>query len=255
MTETIKTKPGLVAQQRFTKPPPRYSDVSLMTQLDKLEILRPSMANGAIPKLLKERGYIKTSQGSLESTEKGEAVIDFLIKAGFSFVDPNFTAAMEELLDAVSEGKDTRLHVLTDFHQRLMEDIERAKSMKEEMQATDFKCPLCESPLRLKHSKMGPFFSCSKWSKDGGCQYKADVGPNGEPVAKQPKAPVEIGPYPCPVCEGKMVLRSQKKTGKGFYGCAKFPACRGLRELDGTAPEPKKGGFKKGGFKKGFKKK
>jgi len=239
----------LVAVQKFTKPPPLYNGVSLCKTLDELEILRPSMANGTITKILVQREYVTEEKGNLKSTELGERVLDFLVKVDFCFIDPKFTAALESELDNIAAGKKDKLSVLQEFWKRLESDLENAKSVKNTQQTTDFPCPLCNGKLMLKHSKFGSFFSCENYKKpktvkgkpvkqEGSCEYKADVGEDGTPKEKQKKETkvYEYASFKCSKCS-KDVVKRTSKYGKQFWACSGYPSCTTIFNDDGSVVE------------------
>jgi DNA topoisomerase I len=240
---------NLDKEQKFTTPPPRYSDASLQKKCDQAQITRPATFASFL-KTLQSRGYINRVKKSFEATELGIRVVDFLVAAKMCFVDYDFTADLENKLDQIANGKEEKLAVLKNFWTTLQADIANANKVKENLSLTKFVCPKCSALLKLKHSKFGSFFSCSNYKKqkDGdkkndGCSYIATVGEHGEPIEKVVK-PKEYLDFPCEKCGKKMV----KRTGKfgEFGGCSGFPSCRSVSDLDGT--------FKKNDGKKKFKK-
>ena len=247
-TKTINEFPPLLAKQCFTKSKPRFNDVSLCGILDKLTILRPSMANGQINKTLETRNYITTEKGVITVTDLGIDVVDFLVESEFNFIDIDFTAKMEEDLDSISEGKKGRVEILNAFWESLKKGIEKGQEIKNKKQQTDFECPKCSAKLMLKSSRFGKFFSCSNYSnKEKKCEYKADVGEDGTPKEKEKKE-VVLSEFKCPACKGIMVIR-KSKYGE-FSGCQKFPKCRGMRTSEGEEIKPKKKTYKKKKYKK-----
>lgn len=243
--KTINDFSPLVATQKFTKPPSRFNDVSLHGALDKLAILRPSMANGQITKLLTARNYIKTTKGTITVTDMGIRVVDFLIESGFDFIDTKFTAKMEEELDSIANGEKTKTQLLKTFYDSLLHGLEKAKTLKSDNEKTEYSCPLCKEPLLLKHSLYGKFFTCSaRKSKTEGCQYKATVGDDGQPVEKK-KVELIVAPFKCPKCKGDIVQRTSKYGS--FWACGSFPKCKVICDDDGNEiiKKPKKKWYKK----------
>lgn len=240
--EKCKLK-NLKLEQKFTQPPPRFSDASLGKTSEDLMVTRPSTWANSI-KTLKNRGYITVAKKAFHPTETGMRVIEFLREAGMCFVDLQFTCDMENLLDDVHQGDKTRSEVLAGFWKRLKDDIENGKKIKEDRQVTEFKCPKCNGRLLSKHSRFGPFFACenSKKGDDGSCKYTARVGDDGKPEEKEPKKK-EYADFPCTKCGSKMVKRSSK-YGE-FYGCEKFPQCRATADTEGNFKETPKKSFKK----------
>lgn len=263
LTEGEKpTLQSLDKEQKWTKPPPRYSDASLSKQCEDLQVSRPATFANFL-KILEDRGYISRVKRSFQATELGIRVVDFLTAADVCFVDVAFTANMESLLDEIQSNETTRDQVLQDFWTRLQCDIERGKQIKSENELTDYDCPNCSGKLALKHSRFGPFFSCQNYKKpktdkdgndiieDGACLYTAKVGENGEPVEKKP-ACKEYADFECRKCKSKMVKR-KSKYGE-FFGCEGFPKCKETADLEGTFKEPKQYNKKKYTKKKSKKK-
>jgi len=218
-------------EQKFTQPPPRYSEQALVKKLEAEGIGRPATYS-SIFETLKKRKYIETKKNSIHTTDLGIKVTDFLVTAKFCFVDIGFTAEMESRLDEIAEGA-SKVDVLDHFWQRLKGDIENAKTAKNKMNETDIDCPKCKNgKLVKKHSKYGSFFSCSLYSsKDDKCDYTADVGEDGQPKEKVKKK-VEASEYECPKCGKPMMIR-ESKYGK-FLGCGGYSqGCRTMMDLEG----------------------
>jgi len=232
----------LLAKQCFTKNHSRFSDTSICGRLDDLEILRPSMANGIITKILVARNYIDINKGYITVTKLGMDVSNFLVESEFNFIDFQFTANMELELDKISNGDSSKLELLESFWASLQEGIEKGKAIKDKKQETKYTCPLCGSPVLLKHSIYGSFFSCSKYSKkEDGCKYKANVDEDGNLKEKE-IVEKEYADFKCNQCGSKMIKR-KSKYGE-FMGCSKFPTCKATADLNGTFKDPKKKKFK-----------
>ena len=230
------TLESLDKEQRFTKPPPRYSDASLSKKCEDDQITRPSTFASSITTLL-DRGYITQEKKAFQATDLGIKVVDFLVGADMCFVSTKFTAEMENKLDQVASNQLPKLELMTEFWTRLKQDIANGEKIKGDNELTEFDCPKCKAKLKLKHSKFGSFFSCSKYSKkEDGCDYKAQVGEDGKPFLKEVKQK-EYASFDCK-CGNKMVKRSSK-YGE-FYGCSKFPTCKVTADLEGVFKEPKK---------------
>ena len=232
---------ALEKEQKFTQPPPRYTDSSLAKFCEKKQITRPAtIAN--VFKTLKDRNYVTKKKNTFHPTDTGIAVVDFLTAADMCFVDVEFTAQMEELLDEIQSGSKDNKAVLAEFWDRLKKDIENGKKIKDANQKSEYTCPKCGGALLKKHSKFGAFFSCDHWKKkkddDGnetdGCSYTANVGDHGEPVEKVAKKK-EYADFKCKKCGSKMVKRSSK-YGE-FFGCESYPKCKTTTDLEGTFKE------------------
>ena len=242
----------LLKEQRWTIPPPRFSDASLQKKCEASQITRPATFASFLT-TLENRGYIKREKKSFHATDLGIRVVDFLVAADMCFVDMDFTAEMETWLDQIAAGNKDKLVVLQDFWEKLKANIENGKKVKGELEKTDFPCPDCKGNLRHKHSRFGPFFSCENYKKDDtGCKYTAKVGEDGKPVDKVQKVK-EYAPFMCEHCGGQMVKRNSS-YGE-FFGCGSYPACKGIADLTGQFQPLKKDGKKKSwGKKKGKKK-
>ena len=249
---------NITKSQHFTEPKPRYTDSSLAKFCEKQQITRPATV-ATVFKTLKDRGYTTKKKNTFYPTEIGMAVVDFLKKSDMCFINIEFTAQLEDLLDEIQLGKKTETEVLKQFWERLKIDIENGKKIKNQLQVSEYKCPKCSGNLLKKHSNFGAFYSCVNWkkSKKGekseGCDYIAKVGEHGEPVEKIAKV-IEYADFVCEKCDGKMIKRSSKKTGDCFYGCENFfkNGCRCTADLEGNFKEVSDN---KKVFKKFFKKK
>lgn len=226
----------LQKEQKWTSPPPRYSDASLQKKCDTLQITRPATYASFLD-TLENRSYITREKKSFKATDLGLRVIEFLVQSGMCFVDLKFTAEMENSLDNVASGTGSRSQVLSDFWETLQHNIQDAKAVKDKLQLTDFDCPSCDGKLRLKHSQYGPFFSCEHYSKkeDTGCKFTAKVGGHGEPIEKVIKVK-EYASFACERCGSKMVKRVSKYGS--FWGCDGYPNCKSIADMDGAFKVP-----------------
>ena len=239
----INTHPGLLAEQKFTTPLPRYGTATLASLLEKKQLVRPSTFASSL-KTLKDRGYMVSEKKSYKPTDLGIRVVDFLVEANMCFVSGEFTARMEEYLDEVADGKKNRVEVLSEFWNTLKSDIENGNRVRDARHVTDYKCPKCGANLLLKHSQYGSFFSCANYKKkskkdkkDSGCDYKANVGKDGEPVEKVVKEKI-YADFDCHKCGSRMIKR-QSRFGE-FVGCEKYPSCQETADLDGNFKDSSK---------------
>ncbi len=199
----------LLPEQHFTKPPPRYSDASLVKALEENGIGRPS-TYAPIIRTIVNRNYIKRMSKYFHPTELGELVNGLLVKNFSDIVDEEFTANMENELDQVEEGKIEWVKVIEDFYHPFMEKVEQAKermkSVKKQEIKTDEVCEQCGRPMVIKWGRRGRFLSCS-----------------GFPACKNAKS-ITTG-IKCPIegCGGELVER--KSTRGMFYGCTNYPKC------------------------------
>lgn len=236
------TLKSLEKEQKFTMPPPRYSDASIIKKCETEQIGRPA-TYASLLKVLQDRKYVAIKKKTFHPTDLGMKVVNFLKKADMCFINIKFTAEMEETLDKIQEGIANKSEVLSEFWNRLKNDIEQGKQVKHSQQETEFDCPKCGGTLLMKHSNYGPFFACQNYKKskkgedDTGCSFIATVGDHGEPVEKKQKKK-EYADFECKQCGSKMIKR-KSKYGE-FAGCEKFPKCKATSDLDGNFKEPKK---------------
>jgi len=226
-------------EQKFTEPPPHYTNNSIIKKLEEKGIGRPS-TYATIIKTLEARTYIENKK-NISATVLGIKVSDFLVNSDFCFVDIDFTAKLEEQLDEIANHKSDKVDVLKDFWDRLKKDIENAKNIRNKMSQTNFKCPKCKAALLKKNGKFGEFFACSEYSKKAdACDYTANVGEDGKPAERVKKQVVESSVL-CKNCKNPLLIREGKKGQ--YLGCrnfAKSEKCRGFFDLDGKRIEFKK---------------
>ncbi|HEY4026611.1 MAG TPA: type I DNA topoisomerase [Candidatus Dormibacteraeota bacterium] len=207
---------GLEPEQHFTQPPPRYTEATLINELEKRGIGRPS-TYATIVGTIQDHTYVEQRERRLHPTPLGEAVNTIMVGHFNDIVDDRYTAAMEERLDEVEHGRVEWVPVVGDFYQPLERMLGAAK---EAMPAeTGEECPEChEGQLVLKASRFGPFKGCSRYPA---CRYRAAVLPGGEP--DQPKLLDEL----CPDC-GKQLQARRGRYGE-FVGCSGYPECKYVR--------------------------
>ncbi len=199
----------IIPEQHFTKPPPRYSDASLVKVLEEKGIGRPSTYAPIIRTII-SRNYIKRVSRNLHPTELGELVNKLLIENFPNIINDEFTAKMENELDGVEDGKIKWVTVIKDFYtpfsKKLEEARERMSSVKRQVIETDQVCEKCGRPMVIKWGRRGRFLSCS-----------------GFPACKNAKS-ITTG-IKCPMegCDGELV---ERKSARGmFYGCTNYPKC------------------------------
>ena len=255
----LHAPPGVVTEQKFTQPPPRYSEGSLVRDLEERGIGRPSTYAEIISKV-QARDYVeKLEGGRFRPTTLGKYVVDGLVSSKLDFMDPAFTSSMEQELDEVESGKEDRVVLLSRFYKRFKEQLDQGKKGKRwnpEPTPTGEKCVECgDGEMMKRWSKNGWFLGCSNYPK---CKTTRDLGPDGTgagvvaqrdagitcdkcgkpmiirggrygefisctgyPKCKNAK-PVPLG-ITCPKCGGDIIeIRSKKKGGKTFYGCSNY---------------------------------
>jgi DNA topoisomerase-1 len=192
--------------QHFTKPPPRFSDSSLVKALEEEGIGRPS-TYAPIMYTLILRDYVRRIKGYLNPTELGFKVNDMLVEYFPKIIDVKFTALMEEELDEVEEGRLKRLDVLKEFYSPFKESLDFAQAnIKKEVIVSDQVCDKCGKPMIFKWGRRGKFLSCS-----------------GFPACKNSKSITSGVKCPIEGCGGELIERRSKRGF--FYGCSNFPKC------------------------------
>ncbi|HOY98536.1 MAG TPA: type I DNA topoisomerase [Candidatus Aminicenantes bacterium] len=254
--ETL-TLAELEPKQSFTQPPARYTEGTLVKELEAKGIGRPS-TYAPIIATLQNRVYVVKEENKFVPTDLGMFVTDFLVKHFPDLMEYKFTARMEGELDEVSEGTLDWVGAMRDFYGRLQNDLAAAGKV-ESVAGTgiplDEKCPKCGKPLVNKGGKFGRFKSCSGYPE---CDYSDDLYKKSEPVPLEEKCPtcganlvqrvgrygmfVACSNYPkcrfikgkekvdtgiaCPQGCGGTLLKRKTKREKFFYGCSSFPKCR-----------------------------
>jgi len=198
-------------EQHFTQPPPRFTEASLIKDLEERGIGRPSTFV-SIVSTIQDRGYVEQQERRFVPTWLGETVNELMLKHFPEIVDTNFTADMERRLDGVEEGKQGWTEFLKDFYAALRGQLERAETEMDRVQKpveeANEACPQCGKPLLIRSGRFGRFISCSGYPE---CDFKKPL------VAKTGAI--------CPKDGGDLVERRAKRTGKVFYGCANYPTC------------------------------
>ena len=222
---------GLDPSQHFTKPPPRYSEASLVKTLEKLGIGRPS-TYAPIISTIQQRRYVELIKRQFHATELGKLVTDQLVEHFKDIMNVEFTSHMEERLDEVEEAKSDWLQTLREFYEPFATDLEKAeKNMKRpEPEKTEFKCELCNKPLLKRWGKRGEFLGCSGYPE---CTFTMPLDKEGKPAARP--EPEETNEK-CEKCGAPMVIRTGRH-GR-FLGCSAFPKCKNTRSLEPTPQIP-----------------
>ena len=225
----------IVPSQHFTEPPPRYSEASLVKELERLGIGRPS-TYASIISTLTDRHYAELEQRRFFPTSLGESVEKVMVKQFPDVFNVGFTSEMENELDKVEDGKLPWQHVLKDFwgpFEKSLNDVDVEGLIREahDLGALDTeKCPLCGGKLLPKGGFFGPFVACENHPKT--CKYTRPL--------KGERVPPVMTEYPCPICTKPMVIR-RGRSGE-FLGCSTFPKCRGTRSMPTGVKCPKDGG-------------
>ena len=217
----IFKKEKFLIEQKFTQPPARYTEASLVKKLESLGIGRPSTYATIISTIL-DRKYVERERKFLFPTDIGRVVVHFL-KGNFTqLVDYQYTANVEDSLDEIAKGKKKYIPFLDGQYKPLMENIQKAeKNVKKEdvvvLGDSDEKCPVCGAKMVIKLGRYGKFLSCSRFPE---CKGMKDINGEGEELDFNKYLKVEK----CPKCGSKMVLKNGK-FGK-FWACENYPECK-----------------------------
>ena len=253
---------SLKPEQKFTQPPPRFTEASLVRELEENGIGRPSTyAN--ILSTIQDREYVRLEKGRFIPTELGMLVTELLVKNFPKILDVEFTASLENKLDLIEEGKTQKFDTLNDFYSSFEKELKNAelhmRNIKKEETPTDIVCDKCASPMIIKWGKRGKFIACSNYpackntmnipdenqenaspgetlSTDIVCsqcgkgmvikegRFGKFLGCSGYPECKN-TMPISLG-IQCPEkeCTGKLCEKRTKK-GKVFFSCTNYPSC------------------------------
>lgn len=248
--ELLKLEP----KQHFTQPPPRYTEATLIKELERLGIGRPS-TYATILSVIQDRLYVTKAKNGFKPTELGMMINDLLVASFPHIMDVGFTANLEERLDTIAAGEVGWQEVLRDFYGSFAQELEAAKgsmpSVKGKGLPTNLTCPECGGALVIKWGKNGEFLGCAHYPE---CRYTTNFSRNeqGEiiPEAKTETAAPDLPEITetCPKC-GKTLVAKQGRFGT-FLACPGYPKCRYTRSLQGEetpetgvpCPEPGCGG-------------
>lgn len=214
---------NLEKEQKFTQPPARYSEATLVKELEDQGIGRPSTYATIISTLL-DREYVTIAEKRLTPTDLGRVVCRQLLDHFEKLMDVGFTARMESDLDRVAEGDENWTHLLGEFAQDFNPSLEAASRNMRSMKGgvpTGLECPLCHKPLIIKFGKAGDFLACSGYPD---CRYSSDFSrdSDGNVEAKIKPGPEKVGE--CPQCGNDLVIR-KSRTGSRFVACSGYPDC------------------------------
>lgn len=231
----------LEKEQKFTQPPARYSEASLVRELEELGIGRPS-TYAAIISTLQDRDYVHLAERHFVPTDLGRVVCRQLTEHFAKLMDVGFTAQMEEGLDKVAEGGQNWVDLMrafaADFNPTLDAAAKNMQSLKGGM-PTDLPCPDCGKPLLIKFGKAGAFLACSAYPE---CRYTSNFARTEdgkvEAVAQEKPQYEKVGQ--CPRC-GKDLVIKKSRTGSRFIACTGYPACDYAAPFSTGVPCPRCG--------------
>jgi len=226
---------GITPSQHFTEPPPRFSEASLVKELERLGIGRPS-TYASIISVLADRRYVELAQRRFFPTEIGETVERVMVKQFPDIFNVGFTSEMELELDKIEAGSLGWQRVLKDFYSPFAASLSKVDAPALIAEAFDLsqidtlRCPDCGGKLEPRGGFFGPFLACENHPKT--CKYTRPIkGEKAKPVLTE---------HMCHLCGAPMVIR-QGRSGQ-FLGCSTFPKCRGTRSMPTGVFCPKDGG-------------
>jgi len=239
-------------EQKFTEPPKRFSEASIIKEMEANGIGRPS-TYAAIVSTIQDRNYVVKEKGSLRPTLLGFITTDFLKDYFPITVQTDFTARMEEDLDKIAEGERTRAEALEAFYQPLAQRLDKVQAAVNEGKLafrvlTDYDCPNCGAPMEVRFWKGSRFLGCSKYPE---CKTTVDF-PEDVAFAYEPKRvtvkeqlqarheeDAQQETRPCPNCGADMAIK-QGPYGR-FWGCTRYPQCKTTEPVQAEAPCPQCG--------------
>lgn len=224
------------ANQHFTQPPPRFTESSLVKELEDKGIGRPSTYH-TITSTILDKEYVEKENGRFKPTELGMVVTDLLVESFPGILNVSFTAGMEGKLDDIAEGKSEWTAILDDFYSPFQENLTRAKAemrnVKREEVATDVMCEKCQQHMVIKWGKNGQFLGCSNYPACHNTkEFKRLASGELEVVAQ------EFSGEDCPKCQNPLVIK-KSRFGR-FQACQSYPGCQFTKPLTigVTCPEP-----------------
>ena len=238
--KTVLMLDELTPHQHFTMPPPRFSEASLVKELEENGIGRPS-TYAAILSTIRDKGYVDLVKGYFRPSELGFIVNDLVVDSFPDIFDVEFTARMEDELDRIESDEADALDVLKRFYTSFEKELSAAKegmvSVKGVGLPTGLSCPECGKPLHIKMGKNGHFLACSgypdcRYSRD----YVRDEKGNIEPVKPSAEEPTDEA---CEKCGRPMVLKNGKYGS--FLACSGYPECKNTRSAGASDPNRQTG--------------
>jgi DNA topoisomerase I len=223
---------ALRPEQKFTQPPPRFSEATLVKELEENGIGRPS-TYASIISVLQDREYVNKTEGRFRPTALGTMITELLTKSFDDIIDVEYTRNLEEDLDKIEEGKTDYVRTLTSFYKKFKKDLARAgKEMIDLKKGIEIgeACDKCGAPMLKRVGKFGPFIACSAYPE---CTNTREVE-TSEPESETGEEEIE----PCENC-GKPMVMKRGRFGQ-FLACTGYPECKTTRKLIAT----KQGGLR-----------
>jgi len=228
--ELLRLK-SLEPEQHFTEPPPRFTEATLVKELEADGIGRPS-TYASILSTIQDRDYVRKEGGRFVPTELGMVVTDLLVENFGDIFDVTYTARMEEALDEIEEGRMNWREAMADFYEKFSVDLARAAEnmtdIKRMEKPTDLVCDKCGRPMVIKWGRHGSFIACTGYPE---CTNTRELTVDLPDVDKVDLAEQEDEQY-CPNCGRPMVLK-KGRFGQ-FYACSGYPDCKTTQRVGGV---------------------
>jgi DNA topoisomerase I len=228
--EILKLK-SLEPEQHFTEPPPRFTEATLVKELEADGVGRPS-TYASILSTIQEREYVKKEGGKFFPTELGMVVTDLLLESFNDLFDVKYTARMEEELDGIEEGKIDWRQAMSEFYERFEKDLDHAArnmtDIKRMERPTDLICEKCGKPMVIKWGKHGSFIACTGYPE---CKNTRELTVDLPDVEGADLAEQDAQEY-CENCGRPMVLK-KGRFGQ-FYACSGYPDCKTTKRIGDT---------------------
>ncbi|MBV5309781.1 type I DNA topoisomerase [Chromatium okenii] len=217
---------ALRTEQHFTEAPPRYSEASLVKALEEFGIGRPS-TYASIISTLQDREYVTLDKKRFSPTDVGRVVNRFLTEHFTAYVDYDFTAKLEDELDAVSRGEEEWVPLLEHFWKPFKDLVDHTQAHVKRSDVTQEKldelCPKCGNPLSIRLGRNGRFIGCTHYPE---CDYTRDLNAD----KAQAEAPELVEGRTCPLCNSALEIK-RGRYGK-FIGCSSYPTCKHIEPLE-----------------------
>ncbi|MBM3335771.1 type I DNA topoisomerase, partial [Candidatus Sumerlaeota bacterium] len=230
---------AITPKQDFTQPPPRYNESSLVRELERLGIGRPS-TYAQIVSTIQEKKYVERIKRWLHPTELGETVTDLLVESFPEIMDAKFTALLEEQLDRIEGGSGGWADLLENFwrafKRRLDEAEVKMRNLRREVIRTDVMCDQCGQPMVLRWGRNGRFYACSAYPA---CRNAKPYVAESEQETNLYQKPAKKTEFKCEKCGRTMVIKSGRR-GR-FLACSGYPDCRNTTPLKMGLPCPTEG--------------
>ncbi|MCL6545998.1 MAG: type I DNA topoisomerase [Bryobacteraceae bacterium] len=232
--EVLKFR-SIKPEQHFTEPPPRYTEATLVKELEADGVGRPS-TYASILSTIQEREYVRKEGGRFVPTELGMVVTDLLLENFDDIFDVTYTARMEDALDEIEEGKLDWRQAMAEFYEKFSADLSRAEKhmtdIKRMEKPTDLVCDKCGKPMVIKWGRHGSFIACTGYPE---CTNTRELNVDLPDVDKVDLTEQEDEEY-CPNCGRPMVLK-KGRFGQ-FYACTGYPDCKTTRRVGSQEKKP-----------------